>query len=399
MIQAHGKLVVDVGNSETRCYVNLGKHRDTGRVRESFFILPNSFSEVPLDYKVPESYNATNSAVMDVDCEFNGGTIRGIFCNGELCEREFRSSAVRPSALEKKYNNVTTPLTLVRVILEAMKRASILFNTSMSNLDISWDVYLLLPPSPSELDRGSTIIEEMLSNLGTMRYIVPEVEFKFKLNKFTPVPEGFGAFIGTIYNRDMSFRRGYEYLKDGVVLIVDIGAGTSEFLIIINGEVVWDSRETVNIGGNQVIQRVRKKLRNEMDLVFPESVVFESIKTGIVMDGKAPVTIDDIVNDSKEDVARSLVNFMTSYFEESQFPIRTITDILVCGGGSMKGTNPSIDPLSKPILNYIKRLAPNIELVPTPEIPVLDPDTNVQRSEITPRLLNLEGGIVLSNMS
>lgn len=386
MIHLTAVLSVDFGNSETRGSVRFASD-DQGTTVDSKFTLSNWFSKIPDNYTPPEDYTSEDSTVI----RFLEGDLKGTYANGDLCDKEFARSSSRPTALEKKYSNIYTPLSFSLAVLKATEIIAKAWGvTDLRDLDITWTVVALLPPSDVEI--GKDLVPEVLKSVGVVEYLLPKLTLNIKVANVHVHPEGFCAFVGAVFESGMSVRQGYENLLTETVLVMDIGAGTTDLMLVSKGRVIDNSKNTIATGGNQVLQLVKKHLRDVLSLDLPESLISEGLKTGIVKDGTQEVNIVSVVETAERQVADRLVVATKDYFEEIQFPLRTISALLACGGGSM--SRSSAVPLSDMLVDFLKHLAPNIALVPSPK--VVDEFGN--GVFISPRELNINGASILAEL-
>lgn len=401
MTQGNATLVLDCGNSETRGIVLFGKDMSTGKLREKTFTLSNRFGYVTDGYVPSSDYTEDTSTIFKCSAVVNGQTFEGTFANGEVQNKEFNVAPLRPSATEKKYHSATTALSYELAMLYAYKAIMrMTHSASMSSLDITWNVVVLLPPG--DIDIGKEHLVNLIKSVDKIEATFPEVEIPIKLNRVTVLPEGFCAYIGAVYDRGRLIRPEMNYLLSETTLIFDIGAGTTDILIVKDNKIIDSSKYTINRGGNNVIQQVKKALRLE-GIVLSETDIATGVVTGKVKDGSRTVDITEIVNKAKSDIAKTLVADTQSYLEETEFPIRSIARLLVCGGGAMGGSEDAeTTALGETIIEYLKRLSPYVELVKMPEHEVNKPDDegimHKQVVEMSPRELNIVGASILAEM-
>ena len=176
-------------------------------------------------------------------------------------------------------------------------------------------------------------------------------------------------------------------------------------MIIQNKSIIQSTMTTIDRGGNQVSQLVKKGLKVNYGLKLKEVDINKGIISGTVRDGSKTIDIVDIINSAKDSVANSIVNDVRDFFEETEFPIRSIGKLLVCGGGSMSSEDDesgseNIKALSEAIVSQMKVYSPNIELVeiPTTFVNADMPDGTTKKVEkkISPRMLNVIGASILS---
>ena len=170
-------------------------------------------------------------------------------------------------------------------------------------------------------------------------------------------------------------------------VIFDIGAGTTDIVMIRGSQIVQSSRFTKEIGGNNVHRLVQRSLRNK-GISLPDEVVREGVNTGYVKSGSRSIDIAEEIASAKQAVSNQLVDAVQEFFESSMISIRTISNILVCGGGAEIAPNKEIKPISDYIVNYMKRLSPDIKLVKIPE--------DEEGNPVSSRLLNINGAGILA---
>lgn len=401
MIQGNANLIVDLGNSSTKCTVQFGKDSQTGKFREREFEVPNVFAPIDANYEVSSDYDDSTSTILKVDTELNGKAIKGYFCNGELQAKEKPTATIKPSATDKKYNLDSTVLSYNLAFLFACKAIMNMNRVSdFSQLDITWTVVTLLPPG--DIDVGKEPIKNIIEGITKVEAIFPKCEIPIKVARTFVLPEGYCAYVASVYDKGHVFRPDNKFLTDEIVLVFDIGAGTTDCLLIKKNKLVQNSKYTVTQGGNNVYQYVRRKLRmNGLDL--DDSDIRNGIIKGVVKDGSKEISIVDIVNDAKAEVATKIISEFQDFIEVTDIKIRSVGYVLICGGGSMKDSEADeIMSLSDKIIERFKQLSPNSELVKIPthivQKELEDGDTKKVEEQISPRKLNLIGASIMAEV-
>ena len=401
MVQGNATLVVDLGNSSTKGKVLFGKDSQSGKFRERKFDIPNVFAPIDEGYVVSSDYNDATSTILRVDSELNGSRIVGDFCNGELQQKEKPLSTIKPSASEKKYKLDSTVLSYRLAFLYACKAIMNMQRVSDYNqLDITWTVVTLLPPG--DLDEGKEPLSEIVNGIDRLQAVYPTVDIPIKITKTVVLPEGYCAYAGVIYDIGHTFRPDYKFLKEEVVLVIDIGAGTSDICLIKDNKLVQNSKYTITQGGNNVYQVVRRGLRVK-GLSLDNEAIKAGLVTGKVKDGAKEINIVESVNNAKSEVAQKIVSEIQDFFDLTDISPRSVSYVLICGGGSMKSdVNDEIAPLSEKVIDNFKRLSPNSELVDIPKHMVVkeldDGDVEKVEEQISPRELNLLGASILAEL-
>lgn len=401
MVQGNANLIIDLGNSSTKCIVQFGKDSQTGKFRERKFEIPNVFAPISSDYEVSSDYNDSTSTILRVDTSLNDRVIKGDFCNGELQEKEKPLATIKPTASEKKYELDSTLLSYRLAFLFACKAIMNMNRVSdFSQLDLTWTVVTLLPPG--DIDVGSDKIKQIIEDITVVESVFPKASIPIKVTKTIVLPEGYCAYIATVYDKGHVYRMENKFLIDETVLIFDIGAGTTDCMLIKKNKLVQSSKYTVTQGGNNVYQIVRRSLRMK-GLDLDEADIKQGMIKGVVKDGSKEISIVDIINNAKTEIAIKIISEFQDFLDLTDIKARSIGYVLVCGGGSMKDSDADdIIPLSEKIIENFKKQAPNSELIIIPKHTVQkeleDGDVVKVEETISPRDLNLIGASILAEI-
>ena len=382
MKKLNANLVIDLGNSETRVLVQSGKTK-SGLIRQQLGTISNKFVTVEEGYEIPENYDEDNTIVFETpEGEF--------FANGLLVEREYESMSVRPTAIEQKQDSKVTMLTLQRAFFEGFRLLAKMNLSDIESLDVTWTVSILLPPN--SVERGSKVLYKKIMGISEFNYILPEVTLNINVDRVRFFPEGFAAYIATLMRRGKVLNEDFTHLLQSKTLIVDIGAGTTDFFVVDGMETIESTKSTIKVGGNDVSSTIRQELIKQ-DIVLPESVVTKGVQEGFIKDGALKIPLGKNIVIASKNTANKLISEIISYLEGTSMSIRTIENLLVVGGGSLKSEVEGVEPLSHYIIERLKSFAPNIQLVGLPkEYKGEDPASK----EINPRLLNILGAGILS---
>lgn len=401
MVQGNATLVIDLGNSSTKGLVLFGKDPQTGKYRERRFDLSNQFAMVNSDYVVPSDYSDETSTVLTIDAVVNGKAVKGTYCNGEVQQKEKSSGFLRPTATRKKYELDTTALSFELAFLYGYKAIMKMSRISdFTQLDINWKVVTLLPPG--DVDNGKDKIEEIIRSIKSVKTSYPVCNIDLNIEKVVVLPEGYCAYVGVVYDKGHVFRPDYKYLNDETVIIFDVGAGTTDCMLVKNGKLVQTSKHTVNKGGNNVFQIVKRSLELE-GLELEDEDIQRGVIVGFVKDGSKQKPISNIVNEAKAEVSQIIIKDFMGYLERTDIKVRSVGYVLVCGGGSMSDSEcADIRPLSEGLVNNFKELSPNASLITIPShvVSKSDEDGVYQKIEeqISPRDLNLIGASILAEL-
>ena len=389
MVNGTAKLVIDLGNSSTRVITKFG-NTSKGTPRSRLNVLRNRFARLSLkadEIMQNQAYNEENSRVF----EFNGQK----YCTGDMCDNETSLYPQRPSATQPKYDpkNRSTRLAIYNAFCSGYEAISEFMNCDISSIDVDWDVTLLLPAD--NIQKGSKMLSDMVREITEVNFFMPEFTRDIKIKSVKVFPEGFAAFIAVLFESPDKVRSGYEYLikKGSCTLVVDIGAGTTDFVLVKDGNIVTSSKFTVNVGGNNVHQVLRDYLKTAKGLDLDDVTAREACESGYAMNGAKEVSVVDEVNSAKEDVSNQLVNAVVQFFEsQSSIKMQSINNILICGGGAEVSSNKGIRTISDYVLDLISESSPFINLV---ELPIIkDGD---EEKHMSSRMLNIIGAGILAN--
>lgn len=386
MVTGNATLVVDLGNSETRVKTYFGKTAK-GNFRTRLSCLSNRYSSVRDEERLDQAmanpeYTDENSRVFDMDGE--------LYCNGRMCETEFNISMFRPTAGEKKYKSLSTKAALRNALMQGYEDIASMEQCDLESISVTWNLSLLLPPQ--DLEVGAADLAALAREIRQLDFIMPKFSVNVNIAHVNVFPEGFCALMGVMFVSAGVPRAGYGYLMedDAYTLIVDIGAGTTDFNLALGGKVISNARYTCDFGGNNVTQRVRRMLRNEGYTKLREDVFQRACETGYLKVGTNTIDIRDKIDTAKSEVATQLVNAIKDYMELGDVTIQDVSYLLVCGGGSEEPPESDMEPISNYLVRYLQNQSSGIKQVDLPTLMI----NGEQR--VSPRLMNIIGAGIMS---
>lgn len=389
MVEGKATLVVDLGNSESRVLTICGKTKK-GNPRQRLTVLPNKFGELSSKSLVDNpDYTEQDSKVFSIG--------NSSFCSGRMCDVEKGTASLRPSASIKKYDSMITMYTLRLAFLQGFYDVADMVKTSPDAVSVSWDVVVLLPPSDLEL--GADKLRNNVLSLTSIDFDMPKFKKDIIIDSVKVFPEGFCAFIGASFVTSREIRAGFRDVVMNSTLIIDIGAGTSDYSIVKEAHLVDGSRYSEETGGNQVFQKVNNELRRKLGRNFPEDTLREATVTGVLKIGAKEIDIIDIIAIAKKDVATKLSASLKNYIESSDFSIYDIQNILICGGGADDCAGSGMKPLGDYLKEELKVWMEYSDFLDIPEQTVTYEDNGEDKQtteKISPRLLNIIGAGILS---
>lgn len=382
----NASILIDFGNSETRVALLSG-------AKKYRFNLPNHFSLLPPGYNVNNKYQNDKSTIFLWNNTY--------WANGLIVEREFKNQAIRPSGLQSKTVQETTDLTLQLAIIKSYVILSQVNQVPVDQLDATFDFSVLLPPLDHEINDKA--MENKIAALNTITSFMPLPFTKsFKIGNIQIHSEAISAFFGAFYDEDnlqpQTSNAGKDISKgdfitydnrpelelvevpsnsqfaEGYVLILDIGAGTTDVAIFKDLELIESSKETFKQGGNTVNSYVQKKVRMLYD--FKPDNIQECVSTCNLYEGSVVHDISSIVTEAKESYASAVTADILTYLENANVELRLVKGLLVTGGGALPSirtvdvegqpTNVIASPAMSTVLEaFLRQHAPNMKALDT----------------------------------
>lgn len=364
-MKVNAGILIDFGNSETRMSLLVNNKVKTT-------ILSNRFAALEAGYSVPNEYNNDKSNILCVNGSY--------YACGALADREFSGQLIRPSSIQNKSEQLVTEISYNLVLITAIQQLASGCGVAISEIEPTFNVSVLLPPM--EHDIRIEEMKKLISNVTMVNSYIPfEFTCEVKYDKIQVWPEGLAAFFGVYYTeQNNELVEVFENLafSTGNVLIIDIGAGTTDVVMIKDTELLLDSKDTFNLGGNTVEGHLRKLIRQKYN--FTPSDISTIVETGELIDGNSKVDVSDIVTSAKDMYSKMLMTHILGYLERMSISMREVKGVLVVGGGSLPSIRDKkiVSPaMSDVLIKYFKDLSPNISLMST--------------EGKNPRLLNIEG--------
>ena len=206
--------------------------------------------------------------------------------------------------------------------------------------------------------------------------------------------------MANVFDIGKKVRQDYKYLTQETVLVADIGAGTTDFILIKNNKLIQDSKYSAEVGGNNVAVSVTSELRKQ-GINIKRSTVDATISEGFVKNGTDKIDIKELLDTTKRKISNDLNRNVVDYFETVQIDTAEIGYIIICGGGSIDD-KCGIKSLGEYVATSFKQIVPNTELVEPPFHTAIKVDEhfNIKRVDerISPRDLNLLGACIMAEM-
>ncbi len=367
-------IMLDLGNSETRVRVKYKPIKGLEGTHEPVdmtFELSNHYVALLSDYVVSPDYMNSRSSILSIN------EMR--IANGELVEREFIGSYSYPSGKNDKSSEPITNWTIQLVIAKTYHLLSEAWDIPISDIDISFDILCLLPPDEHAYNKQAMI--DLIAGIDTVTELVPvgdeenytTAEYPVLCNMIQCYPEGITAFFGMcvdISGNKATPNPDIEKYRKGYVLIIDIGAGTTDLAIMQDGMLKADSRMSIPDAGNHIISALTRnlkatKLRGRLQLGIKN--VASIMEQGTVSEGDGVIVEDcaEQLTAAKEELAEALSHQIANW-ANSNSVVSLAKGILIVGGANVaairegKIVSPAIDTFLMPKL---KTFCPYAELI------------------------------------
>lgn len=386
MVNGTAKLIIDFGNSDTRVQTKFG-NTPKGAERVKTVVISNIFARMSEEecarYISEGVYTEDDSRIF----ETSGGDI---YCTGVICQKEFERTAERPSAVISKYQSINLKWSLQAALCMGYKAIAEFTNSDIDSIDVDWEIVTLLPPD--EIDVGAKIVADTIRSITKVDFKMPCFSKDIRVKSVKIYPEGFAAFIACLFEGVGKIRESHKYLSDKgrTVLIVDIGAGTTDFMLVQDGKPISSSRFTRTTGGNNVHQTLRRMLKKK-GISLKDAAAREACSVGYVFYGAEKISVIDEIAEAKMEVSRDLLDALVEYFESTMVAVNSINNILIVGGGAVESDVEGIKPISDYLFDYIKTISPHIGRV---EIPMVKKGESSKKLDC--RMANVIGAGILA---
>lgn len=375
-------VAIDLGASSTRCISNSSQ----------LLTVPNNMCMLDMDTVVDQE--VIGDSILDnlevyITKEDNKCRIKRY--TGEVTE--ILPAHVVIGQMAERYSSVqTTPDANMAKRFQPINYISILTGVALTKLKDSLDdqieLYLAIPPSQLTKEAREAMSEALVG-----KYKVEFAKFaggqvvEFTITEVNLEAESSLAVMSYLFNTKLAYRpENRKYAGENKILLsMDIGASTTDLVIVKGGVFMENTGKTIKVGGNLVRDKLADKLTSRFDdEPVSKQLAEDALIEGRVKRGSLTLDASKEVNESKQEVADIIINEMTNYFIEKGYPISAIDAIVVSGGGSIASQYVNKDgeivPASKPMSEII-----------SDKLTKLSPGTVVESHGSNPRTANIEG--------
>ena len=365
-------VALDLGASSTRYISNNGK----------VGILPNNMQFIQLNTRVDlEPYNDEIEGALDItiECDKESEFFPVRVLVGSMAAR-YSPTNVRPSVMTNKY---VQKINYVSAVLASAvcKEKNVLGEELI--------VYVGLPPV--EVNIARDIIRNNLVGHYKVTFNKLDKQVEFDIVDVGCFEESFMAILSYFFDVNGKLREQAKKYGYGNVLSLDIGASTTDLVVVSDMKYLERSGQTYKTGGNVAREFLRDDLRALYGYDVPDEIADIAMAEGRIQMGNSYEDISSLVESAKQRFAAQVVEQMHSYFRKVNIPIQTIRAIIVSGGGSMRSEyvaeDGSVVVTSQPMSYYI-----------TQELNKVCPGVEVEPHVLDARLANIYGLFIRANI-
>lgn len=344
------RIGLDVGNSGTRgviTYLQPTVDKETGKqgneiLFTDYFELPNTYAYVTNQVNL-ETYKGTDSKIF-AHKTFKENQVFH-FATGAVM-KEY-NVPVRPTGLERKSMAETTYLGINRALYEVVDILMEKLGATLSELQNDYVFELRVAMPPNDVEDASLTLNQVYKGLVKLQSVFPVVyDITIQIRKVSVVNEGIMGYLASTTNYETLTKNKLENaIEDGTVLLFDIGAGTTEIMIVSKNILVDNSRQTLRIGCKNIVDILKHDLEKQYGFNIPLDIATLAAETGYLIIGRKREDIINSLNKAREQVAQQIVTSVLSYLASTNIPLINITDVLTIGGGSIEEQNSGMRSL------------------------------------------------------
>lgn len=346
-------LYIDLGNSETRCFYKTS-------FTKGYFTLSNHFAEI--EDGIPEDYLNSASTCFVVDNKVIG--------YGDIVENEYSRTYIAPNVLRDKHTQVTTKYSIVLSCIKALEKvANTVGITTPSDANWTFNISVLLPPQ--EQSGYKNEMTDIVKSIRGIEVVVPtKYNIPVTISSVFVAPEAIVAFTSAIFHESVAdgtlrMYKDCEKFLRGYVLVIDIGAGTTDLVLVKDGKFIFKSRNTIKIGGKLVEDLCKSYIKR--DFKYTPTDITSVIKEGVLVKGNNEYNVSRLLNSAKKEFVARLREEIRSYFVTLEVPMEEVKGLLTVGGGTLAAVHDGVtvsNATSDFILEMFREVTPDIEPVP-----------------------------------
>lgn len=389
------KLMVDLGNSETRAVAQIVEEgivkHTRGYLLDNHFVVENlATKEMYSPYIQSEDFSKLDSNILEVSLQVGEKKVDKLVMWGDLATANLPKKLRTPVSHLAKANNLLNYVVLINLMDKVLDWVNMVYPTSTKqelSKKVQFDLAVLTPPA--QVSSARAIFESNLVRTFTYKNLYDNVELTLNVNSVKVLPEGYSSFYSVFLNyADLNLRPHYADLASRNVLIIDFGEGTTDLIGVSSQRFLESLNHTIKIGGSTILSKVRASVNKRLGLDIPIASFKDVLKTCEVQYGSTTYKVREDVEQAIYSVASDIAQEVFTYLRGAEVEVSSFDRLLLVGGGVVP--NGSTVTISDALLSELQVELPTLDLVDLQylEEPEID---GIPFDLTSPRYLNILG--------
>lgn len=389
------KLMVDLGNSETRAVAQIVEEgivkHTRGYLLDNYFIVENlATKEMYSPYIQSEDFSKLDSNILEVSLQVGEKKVDKLVMWGDLATANLPKKLRTPVSHLAKANNLLNYVVLINLMDKVLDWVNMVYPTSSKQAlskEVQFDLAVLTPPA--QVSSARAIFESNLVRTFKYKNLYDGVELDLKVNSVKVLPEGYSSFYSVFLNyTDLNLRPHYADLASRNVLIIDFGEGTTDLIGVSSQRFLESLNHTIKIGGSTILSKVRASVNKRLGLDIPIASFKDVLKTCEVSYGSTTYKVREDVEQAIYSVASDIAQEVFTYLRGAEVEVSSFDRLLLVGGGVVP--NGSTVTISDALLSELQVELPTLDLVDLQYLE--EPEIEGIPFDLTsPRYLNILG--------
>lgn len=389
------KLMVDLGNSETRAVAQIvedGIVKHTrGYLLDNHFVVENlATKDMYSPYIQSEDFSKLDSNILEVSLQVGEKKFDKLVMWGDLATANLPKKLRTPVSHLAKANNLLNYVVLINLMDKVLDWVNMVYPTSTKqelSKKVQFDLAVLTPPA--QVSSARKIFESNLVRTFKYKNLYDGVELDLKVNSVKVLPEGYSSFYSVFLNyADLNLRPHYADLASRNVLIIDFGEGTTDLIGVSSQRFLESLNHTIKIGGSTILSKVRASVNKRLGLDIPIASFKDVLKTCEVQYGSTTYKVREDVEQAIYSVASDIAQEVFTYLRGAEVEVSSFDRLLLVGGGVVP--NGSTVTISDALLSELQVELPTLDLVDLQYLE--EPEIEGIPFDLTsPRYLNILG--------
>lgn len=385
------KLMVDLGNSETRAVAQIVEEgivkHTRGYLLDNHFVVENlATKETYSPYIQSEDFNKLDSNVLELSLQIGANKVDKLVMWGDLATANLPKKLRTPVSHLAKADNLMNYVVLINL----MDWVNMVYPSSTKqslSKEIEFELAVLVPPAQAVSARET--FEQNLVRTFTYKNLYDGAEFNLTVKSVKVLPEGYSSFYSVFLSYgDLNPRPRYEDLASRNVLIIDFGEGTTDLIGVSSQRLLDGLKHTIKIGGSTILSKVRASVNKRLGLDIPIASFKDVLKTCEVRYGSTTHKVREDVEQAIYSVASDIAQEVFTYLRGAEVEVSSFDRLLLVGGGVVP--NGSTVTISEALLSELQLELPTLDLVDLQYLE--EPEIEGISFDLTsPRYLNILG--------